>query len=285
MINYFVPPPNIQRFQQLHGQPFADIPNEEVAEVRRKMDTMHSGEPEISVVIIAYNEEEYIFGCLASLAETQSSRPIEIVVVDNNSTDRTAEIVEACGARLIPETRQGYGFARQGGLEAARGNIVLTGDADTLYPPRWAEEMAKPFDDPTVSCTYSLHALLPESGNSKLSLFLYQFSKTAVVYLKDRKRPQLSVGGASMGYRRKDVMDIGGYRVKDGRWEDGGIALQLTERGSIEMVAGRKAMIYTSMRRSMNDGTLWQAFVKRLKYRIRHLDSFFFKQKDKIEDL
>jgi len=59
----------------------------------------------------------------------------EVIVVDNNSTDRTAELARSCGARVIHEEVRGYGRAYKTGLLMAKGDIVVTLDGDHSYPP------------------------------------------------------------------------------------------------------------------------------------------------------
>lgn len=66
---------------------------------------------------------------------------MEIVVVDNNSTDRTAEIGRSHGATVIHEPRPGVCWARQAGTLAARGEIVVSTDADTVFTPRWLSKI------------------------------------------------------------------------------------------------------------------------------------------------
>jgi glycosyltransferase involved in cell wall biosynthesis len=90
---------------------------------------MHRG-LKISVVIPCYHEEDgvrYTIGQLPACVD-------EIVVVDNNSTDRTAEVARSLGARVVRETRKGYGAAYQAGLPAATGDVVVTLDGDGTYP-------------------------------------------------------------------------------------------------------------------------------------------------------
>lgn len=100
----------------------------------------------LSVVVPAYNEEEVIGECLRRL--TAQLDPItEIVVVDNNSTDKTADIVRGYAdrfpqIRLITEERQGLVFARNRGLDAATGDLLARIDADTLVPEHWARDVA-----------------------------------------------------------------------------------------------------------------------------------------------
>ena len=85
----------------------------------------------ISVVIPCHNEEDGIAAVMAQMP------PIidEVVVVDNNSTDRTAEVATAAGARVVTETRKGYGYAHKAGYAAAKGDIIVTMDGDGTYPP------------------------------------------------------------------------------------------------------------------------------------------------------
>ncbi|SDO35788.1 Glycosyltransferase involved in cell wall bisynthesis [Nakamurella panacisegetis] len=90
-----------------------------------------------SVVIPAFNEEFYLADTLASLAAQNFAGDVEIIVVDNNSTDRTAAIAEANGATVVFESERGVCHARQRGTELARGEIVVSADADTVYHPDW----------------------------------------------------------------------------------------------------------------------------------------------------
>jgi len=85
----------------------------------------------ISVVIPCHNEEEGV------RATIEQMPPIvdEVLVVDNASTDRTAEVAASLGARVVFEGRKGYGRAYQSGFEQASGDIIVTMDGDGTYPP------------------------------------------------------------------------------------------------------------------------------------------------------
>ena len=93
--------------------------------------------PRFSVVIPALDEELYLLDCLASLAEQDFAGGVEVIVVDNNSTDRTASIARRSGAIVVHEPTPGVCAARQRGSEIARGEIIVSTDADTTFDRGW----------------------------------------------------------------------------------------------------------------------------------------------------
>jgi glycosyltransferase involved in cell wall biosynthesis len=92
--------------------------------------------PEVSVVIPCLNEEEGITSVVEqSLAALRAGGLAgEVVVVDNASEDRSAELARAAGATVVEEPRRGYGSAYLAGLDAARGDYIVMADADGTYP-------------------------------------------------------------------------------------------------------------------------------------------------------
>ena len=97
----------------------------------------------VSIVIIAYNEEENIGKALDSLMR-QSIRPEEIIVVDNNSKDSTGEIAKGYkGVRIVLEKKQGMSYARNRGLDEAKSEILVKLDADTLLDLDFIENLKK----------------------------------------------------------------------------------------------------------------------------------------------
>ncbi len=91
----------------------------------------------VSIVIPALNEEEGIAGTIDAIATEQFGQfgyGHEIIVVDNGSTDRTAELAQDAGARVVYEPQRGYGSALKAGFRAATGDFIATLDADLTYP-------------------------------------------------------------------------------------------------------------------------------------------------------
>lgn len=108
----------------------------------------------ISLIICAYNEENYIKACLECAVKNSSGKFHEIIVVDNNSTDRTREIVEKMsGVQIVTELKKGPSHARQKGFEVATGDILAFIDADTKMPEGWVDTLTKEFtDNPKLVC-------------------------------------------------------------------------------------------------------------------------------------
>jgi len=91
----------------------------------------------ISVIIPCYNEEKTIEKVIKSIPKDV----FEIIVVDNNSTDKTAEIAKNLGARVVKEKKQGYGYALQRGFKEANGDVIATLDGDGQYPGEKINEL------------------------------------------------------------------------------------------------------------------------------------------------
>jgi glycosyltransferase involved in cell wall biosynthesis len=121
-------------FQRTSSSPVADIlaPDEELV---------------VSVVIPCLNEEANIERCVrtALAVLTEHDIPGEVVVADNASEDRSAELAARAGARVVHEPRRGYGSAYLAGFSVARGRYIVMGDADLTYDfaeiPRFVETL------------------------------------------------------------------------------------------------------------------------------------------------
>lgn len=104
---------------------------------------MSGGSPQVSVVVVAYNEAARIGACLASLAAQQFREAVEYLLVDGDSSDDT--IATACaqlpGLRVIHNPQRAISAARQLGWRAARGPLVGFLDADCIAPPHWLDRL------------------------------------------------------------------------------------------------------------------------------------------------
>lgn len=98
----------------------------------------------VSFVIPTLNEEEAIGPTLDAIPVTALEArglKFEVLIVDGDSTDKTRDIAQAKGAKVVVEPRRGYGRAYKTGFERATGDVVITGDADGTYPFEQAVEL------------------------------------------------------------------------------------------------------------------------------------------------
>ena len=103
----------------------------------------------VSVIIPCYNEAKTLPRCLAAL-RSQTVKPLEIIVVDNNSIDDTAKIAAKFGAKVALESTQGIIAARNTGMKIASGDILTRIDADTEVSKNWIAMIIKSFENPVT---------------------------------------------------------------------------------------------------------------------------------------
>lgn len=126
--------------------------------------TAAPGKPRVSLIIPAYNEEDYLPACLDAVMRNVAGKAIEIIVVDNNSTDGTRAVIERYPAvTYVFEPCKGITRARQRGFLAASGDILAYVDADTHPPAGWIEQIWAQFaandDLACLSGPYSFYDL------------------------------------------------------------------------------------------------------------------------------
>lgn len=100
----------------------------------------------VSVIIPVHNEEKYLEKCLQSIL-AQTEKPDEIIVVDNNCTDKTIKIAQEFGAKIVKEKKQGMIYARNAGFDTAQYEIIARTDADIILPKDWIAKIKKAFTD------------------------------------------------------------------------------------------------------------------------------------------
>lgn len=206
--------------------------------------------PRISVVIPAYNEETMIALCLDAVLG-QSRAADEVIVVDNNSTDRTMEIL--AGYRddviVLQEPRQGVQHARNRGLDAATGDIVVRIDADTRLPSGYLAEVQQTFGDPSV------HAVTGPVSYYDVTLpGLVARADAAVRRLWTVPNRRLDwIFGANMAIRRPIWHAVAATLCADERFhEDLDLGIHLREHGYSVLYA-RRLVAGTSSRRVKGD--------------------------------
>jgi glycosyltransferase involved in cell wall biosynthesis len=236
-----------------------------------------------SIVVIAHNEENTLLSCLWSLSENICDFPIEIIGVNNNSTDRTAEIFDALGVPWFWEERKSCGYARQCGLNHARGKYYISIDSDILYPPKYVQTMVDCLREPGIVAVSSRYSYIPDKKHSKVALTIYEFLRDKHIFLQSINRPEISVRGGVLAYDKELGLRVG-YRVEIKVGEDGSMALGLKKYGRIKLINDRKARAMTFTRTLDAKGSIFYN-LKAAALRYLKSPSRYFIKKEKYDDV
>lgn len=262
------------KYLAAYNKPFGEVPEALRDEVKSRLEAMQSDTPIASVILIAHNEGRRIMSCLWSLSENLTQFPVEIFVVDNNSTDDTVQVVEALGVRCIRETKKGPGYARQCGLDNAKGRYYLAIDSDSFYPSRYVDTMIRTLERDGVMCCYGLWSFLPDAKHSRFGLWCYEWMRDCYLRLQNRKRPELCVRGMVMAFRTDEGRKVG-FRTDIIRGEDGSMALGLKQVGKLQFLTSRKVRIITDNATMNKDGSFFDSFRLRTIKAIKNAGGIF----------
>jgi glycosyltransferase involved in cell wall biosynthesis len=254
---------------------YEEIPQAVFDEINANLDKVQSKEPLVTVVICAWNEEVNILKTISSMSRMHTAYPFEIIVVNNNSTDHTQDTLNRLRIKSCFQPVQGWGPARQMGLEQAAGKYVLMADADAIYPCMWLERMVNALQKPGVVCVYGRYSFIAEEGYPRWQLFIHEKMKDMVAGLRHFKRPYLNAFGLSMGFIKEYALKVG-YVMHMIRGEDGRMCFDLMKYGKVLQVKSNSARIWTYPRTLKKDGSLGKALINRVVKEINRLPKMFF---------
>ena len=269
------------KYLSIYGKTVDEIPDNIYEEINKNLSLKQSGQPLISVVVIAYNEERRLAACLWSLSELQTHYPIEILGVNNNSKDRTEEVYQRLGLPYYNELQQSPGFARQCGLNHAKGKYHFCIDADTFYPPLYVDLMMTKLLKPDVACVSSFWSFYPDEKHSAFGLTMFELIRDSFLFIQHFKRPELCVRGMVFAFNADYARQVK-IRTDIRRGEDGSLALSLKQFGKIAFLYNRKARPVTGYG-TLNEESLWQSLLYRAKVQLKGITRIFY-TKDHYED-
>ncbi len=190
----------------------------------------------ISVLICTRNRAESLDAALQRFFAQRftGGYEFELIIIDNASTDETKQVIERCVAerpgmaRYLFEKRRGLTFARNTGLRAARGEVVVFTDDDVLVTGNWLDEIHREFAADPSLCILGGRVLLASEKLKRVSLMPYE----------ERRRLGLPDGvnyvmGANLAFRREVFERVGLFDVRlgAGRFFAGGDDMELVYRG------------------------------------------------------
>ena len=173
---------------------------------------------QVSVVIPVLNAARTLPDCLAALARLDPA-PMEILLVDNGSTDGSLALLHAFAGRALPfrvqvlqAAKRGASAARNAGIRAAAGDIIAFTDADCEPDSEWVKHLREPFNDPAVAAVAGRIAAAPASTALELFSALYTLKSPRTI--SRYRRWTLWEGGfhtANFAIRRESVIRLGGF--------------------------------------------------------------------------
>ncbi len=200
--------------------------------------------PKFSFIIPALNESAYIGPCIKSI-KNQTLQDYEIIVVDSNSRDDTAQIAKGLGAAVLLEAKKGPGAARNTGARQARGRTLIFADADVRFAPDFLHEFSLRFGK-AGGCIFNLHAHDAKSA-SEASSYLW-VSKIARFFI--------SMGipftaGSCFAYNKEVFDKVGGFNERFLTNEDHELAKRVSRLQRFVFI---DIPVYTSARRAQKTG-------------------------------
>ncbi len=239
-----------------------------------KQPTITSFEPKVSIIIPAYNEEKNIGACLKSVKQLNYPKnKLEVIVVDDGSTDATAATAKKAGALVIQGKHQGKVSALNLGTKHASHEFVFTLDADTIVGEHCLKALIAPFTSPDVGAT---------TGNSKikntshlLGMFQnleYHYNNLIRVGFSKVFKNGIWFFGALACYRKSALKSIGFFK-KDTLAEDMDSALELRRRGY------RTVNVEDAFGHTLAPATIQELFRQRRRWWIGTLQSLWKNRK------
>ena len=208
----------------------------------------------ISLIICAYNEEKYIGRCLESALNCAPDNLTEILVINNASTDKTAEVAAKYpNVRVINEPNKGLTKARQRGLMEAKGEILAYVDADSQLPANWFEIINREFTkNPSLVFLSGPYIYYDTPAWQKWMVhWLYWRSLARVIYWFTG---YMATGG-NMVMSKQALEKIGGFDTSIAFYgEDTDIARRLHQAGKTKF--NFNFVMFTSARRFAGEGTV-----------------------------
>lgn len=182
--------------------------------------------PFVSVVMPAFNEELEIGSTLDTVFAQDYTGKFEVIVCDNNSADRTAEIAESKGAKVVKETRKGTRFAYDAAMKAATGEIILVTNADVRLPSNWVSEIVKAYADPDVV-----------GVGTRVTFYDAPRWVNAFLDVSNNKlNPHKAMWGTSLSCRRSVYEKVGGFNHGVNTNEDAVFTLLIEKFGKVKIL-------------------------------------------------
>ena len=228
----------------------------------------------ISVIVCAYNEEDFLVPCLQSL-RSQSRPPDEIIVIDNASADRTGAVARLVpGVRVVDEPRKGLVIARERGRQEATGDVLVYVDADCRAPRNWLARIERRFaNNPSLIALSGNYRFYDWDWWGRTLLRAYDFTLGPATHMlvKYILRVGVVFYGGNFAVTREALARIGGFDTTiEFHGEDTNLGRRLSRVGRVEL--RYDCFLYTSARRynAMGKGAVFRLYVRNFVSELLH---------------
>ncbi|MDV2495302.1 MAG: glycosyltransferase [bacterium] len=198
--------------------------------------------PFVSIIIPVLNGERTIGDCLVSLLKMDYPSELrEILVVDNGSTDRTAEIVKSFPVRYLQEERPGPSAARNKGIEASTGKILAFTDADCVVTTGWLQELVRGFDSEETGVVVGEMVPYPPQTPAER----YTAMRKPRMYVHTSSHPNFPwFETGNVAFRRKVFDHIGLFDPQILTGEDVDISWRFFQNKNFKLVHRPKSVVF-----------------------------------------
>ena len=189
----------------------------------------------VTVVIPAHNESAALPACLDALSRQKTKHALNVILVDNASTDTTTKIAESWQDRLqiqiIQEPMRGRGRARRRGFAVAHTDIILSTDADSIVPVDWVESLVDTLiKHPEVAAATGSSYI---TDGTKLTNWTMKVGMPLSLHLYRLLIGHYMVTGANFAIRRKVYEAVGGFDVNRDMLDDVDLSFRISRIGKI----------------------------------------------------
>ncbi len=214
----------------------------------------------ISVIIPVLNEEHHVSPCLDSIL-SQTRRHIEVIVVDNGSTDGTAKIVERFSnrdarVRLVKEDRKGVVYAKNRGIEEAGGDFIAFTDADCVAVVSWLGSLVRHFDESKIASVRGPNVLPREDTNTgniikETFTFFLPFGRKHCDFGYSSRQVDFNPS-CNVMYRKEAFRETGLFNPDMYPLEDEDMAVRLRKTG-FQILCDPDAIVYHYKKTEISD--------------------------------
>jgi O-antigen biosynthesis protein len=195
---------------------------------RSSTSDLRSRWPRISVIVCAYNGEQLVEKCLASLQKCNYPE-LEVIVCDDGSSDRTLEVAHRFPFKVLELERGGLGAARNAGIAASTGELIAFIDADAYCHPEWPYYLALSLEDDNVVATGGPNLPVPSAGLRERAVVRSPGGPIHVLLSDDRAE---HVPGCNMAYKKDALESVGGFdSVYTAAGDDVDVCWKLLDKG------------------------------------------------------